>query len=149
MWRIVLRVSLAALLALNTGVSAVGTRQKPPDPFTKGVCLREGAKLVGSQPVQVGSKLRAPKKTHHVSPQFPELPHGTSVGGVWVGEGLIDQHGKIAQVWTVRPLLVEPAFPPMNNAIVGAIRQWEFEPTVVEKAAVPVCMTVTVNINLQ
>ena len=112
-------------------------------------CLRGGAKLVGSQPLQVGSKLRAPKKTHHVPTQFPELPPGTSVGGVWVGEMLVDQHGKIAQVWTVRPLIVQPALPPINNAIVAAIRQWEFEPTVVEKVAIPVCMTVTVNINLQ
>ena len=125
----VLQVSLAALLALNSGVSGVATRQKPPAPSNRGVCLREGAKLVGSQPAQVGTKLRAPKKTYHVSPQFPELPHGTSVGGVWVGEMLVDQHGKIAQVWTVRPLHVKPAFPPMNNAMVAAIRQWEFKPT--------------------
>ena len=99
--------------------------------------------------MQVGKKIQTPKKTHHVYPQFPALPPGTSVGGVWVGEGLIDQHGKVAQVWTVRPLLVEPVFPPLNEAIVAAIRQWEFEPTFVEKVAVPVCMTVTVNINLQ
>jgi hypothetical protein len=37
----------------------------------------------------------------------------------------------------------------MKDAVVAAIRRWESEPTSVDKAAVPVCMTVTVNINLQ
>ena len=123
-------------------------RAKPTAP-TKGVCLRDGAKLVGAQPVQVGTKLRAPKKTRHVAPEFPELPPGTTVGGLWVGEALIDQRGKIANVWAIRPLLVRPAFPPVNEAIVSALRQWEFEPSMVQKVAVPVCLTVTVNIQLR
>ena len=31
---------------------------------------------MGSQPAQVGKKLRAPKKTHDVPMQLPELPCG-------------------------------------------------------------------------
>jgi len=37
----------------------------------------------------------------------------------------------------------------MNDAIVNAIRQWKFEPPIIEKVPVPVCLTVTVNINLR
>lgn len=102
-----------------------------------------------AQPLQVGKKLRAPKKTRHVAPEFPELPLGTIVGGLWVGEALLDEQGQVANVWTIRPLIVQPAFPPLNEAIVNAIRKWEFEPSMVEKVAVPVCLTVTVNITLQ
>ena len=87
--------------------------------------------------------------TFNVAPEFPELPPGTTVGGLWAGEALIDQQGKVALVWTIRPLIVRPAFPPVDEAIVNAIQQWEFEPTMVEKVPVPVCLTVTVNINLR
>jgi len=93
---------LALLLAFfsttpHGGVAISEALSKP------GVCLREGVALVRAQPVQVGKKLRAPKKTRHVAPEFPELPHGTTVGGLWVGEALIDQQGKVAHVWTVAP----------------------------------------------
>ena len=140
-------LTLAVLLALFTFQeqgSAIGEAPAKP-----GVCRREGAPLVRAQPLQVGKKLRAPKKTRHVAPEFPELPSGTTVGGIWVGEALLDQQGKVANVWTIRPLIVKPAFPPLNEAMVNAIRKWEFEPSMVEKVAVPVCLTVTVNINLR
>ena len=141
-------MGFALLLAfLSTGGdSGVAIREAPPKP---GVCLREGSRLVRAQPVQVGTKLRAPRKTRHVAPEFPELPPGTTVGGVWVGEALIDQQGRIANVWAIRPFLVRPAFPPVNEAVVSALRQWEFEPSMAQKVGVPVCLTVTVNINLR
>jgi hypothetical protein len=141
-------LALALLLAVSSTVQDGGvvTSKAPPKP---GVCLSQGAPLVGAQPVQVGKKLRAPKKIRHVNPAFPELPSGTTVGGLWVGEALIDQQGKIARVWPTRPLIVRPAIPPLNEAIVNAIQQWEFEPALAEKVPVPVCMTVTVHINLR
>ena len=81
-----------------------------------------GGRLVRAQPLQVGNKLRAPKKTRHVAPELPELPSGPTVGGLWVGETLLDQQGNVANVWTIRALIVKPAFPPVNEAIVNAIR---------------------------
>ena len=64
---------LAFLLAfLSTGGgSGVAIREAPPKP---GVCLREGSLLVRAQPVQVGTELRAPKRTRHVAPEFPNYP---------------------------------------------------------------------------
>jgi hypothetical protein len=52
--------------------------------------------------------------SRHVAPECPELPSGTTVGGLWVGEALLDQK---ANVWTIRPRPVQPAFPAVNEGI--------------------------------
>ena len=91
-----------------------------------------GRRSCGRNHFKSAKSSEPPKKTRHVAPEFPELPSGTTVGGIWVGEALLDQQGKVANVWTIRPLIVKPAFPPLNEAIVNAIREWEFEPSMVE-----------------
>jgi outer membrane biosynthesis protein TonB len=137
------------LISLSAGLVG-GSQKSPTPPVPKaGVCLREGAKLGGPQPVQIGRVVRAPKKIKDVPPDWPELPRSTTVGGVWVGEVLIDYKGRVAEVWPTRSFRLHPPFPAFNEAVVTAIRQWIFEPLLLEKKAVPVCLTVTVSINLQ
>jgi hypothetical protein len=114
-----------------------------------GVCQREGAKIVGTKPILPRHGSRAPKITRHVTPRYPDLPDDTTISGIWIGEVLVDVKGKVAQVWPIREPRLTPSFPPFNASIVTAIRQWEYEPLLVESRAVPWCMTVTVNIDLQ
>jgi hypothetical protein len=66
---------------------------------------------------------------------------------VWVGEALIGPDGRVRKVSVLRDLKFEPAFPQFSNAITDAIREWRFAPTTVAGNAVPVCMTVSVNIH--
>lgn len=66
---------------------------------------------------------------------------------MWAGEALIDTKGHVVRVWAVREVEITPPVPAFNKAIVDGIRQWRFEPVRVNEKAVPVCMTVTVNIN--
>jgi hypothetical protein len=91
--------------------------------------------------------VRAPKKLRDVPPKYPELPPGTVGSGMWLGEVLINNTGKVAHVWPIREVRFVPPFHAFNDAITDAVRQWEFEPLVVQGKAMPVCMTVTVNIN--
>jgi hypothetical protein len=114
-----------------------------------GVCQREGLKIAGAKPVLPGKNIVPPKRIRSVNPHFPELPEGTTVSGIWIGEVLIDSKGKVSQVWPIREPRLRPSYPPLNESIVAAIRQWEYEPLVVESRAVPWCVTVTVNIDLQ
>jgi hypothetical protein len=78
---------------------------------------------------------------------FPTRPGATKASGVWVGEALVDTAGKIRQVWTLRSFHFEPAWPEFDDAITAGIRKWTYEPAVVDGAAVPVCITVSVNID--
>jgi outer membrane biosynthesis protein TonB len=112
-----------------------------------GVCEREAVQLVGQKPVRVGPSVTAPKKRRGAAPKYPDLPPGTVGSGMWLGEALINRSGTIARVWPLREVQFTPPFPAFNDAITDAIRQWEFEPLIVQGKAVPVCTTITVNIN--
>lgn len=131
----------AAMIA-NSSASNLQRRRPTAD-----VCEREGVKLVGTKPLRVESKIRAPKKHRHVQPSLPELPAGTTGSGVWIGEALIDGGGKIRQVWAIREPKLTPPYPPFSQAIIDAIRQWEFEPLQVKRVPTPLCMTVVVNLH--
>ena len=76
-----------------------------------------------------------------MAPVYPaDAPgmHGTVILDV-----TINQQGHVSEIRVVRgtPLLVEAA--------VEAVRQWEYEPTLLNGVAVPVIMTVTVNFRLR
>jgi hypothetical protein len=114
--------------------------------FKAGVCEREGAKLAGGKPVR-STATRAPKQIRYVRPNWPEVPPKTIGRGPWLGEILIDTAGDVTHVWPTREDTFMP--PEFNRAIVDSIRQWEFEPLVIQGKAVPVCMAVTVFINWQ
>jgi hypothetical protein len=114
-----------------------------------GVCEREAEKLVGQKAVQIGRSVRAPKKLRDVPPKYPELPPGTVGSGVWLGEILINNTGKVAHVWPIREVKFVPPFPAFNNAITDAMQQWEFDPLLIQGKPAAFCMTVTVNINWQ
>ena len=109
--------------------------------------MKEGAALVDSTPVQIEPKGRSPKKIRDVRPVYPNLPAGTTGSGPWIGEFLLNERGRVAEVWTVRPIRFTPTFPAFNQAIVSALRQWEFEPFIVDGHPAPVCTSVTILIN--
>jgi hypothetical protein len=142
---------IGALFALTLPV--VGQQLTPSGADTRlakrGVCERESVAIAGRKAVTIGGKIAAPKKTRDVPPKYPPFPPGTVAGlRGWVGEALIGADGKVARVWTIREVTIKPPLPAFNQAIVDAIRQWEFEPARVDDVAVPVCMTVTISINL-
>jgi hypothetical protein len=109
--------------------------------------MTEGAKLVGSQPIQALGKLHMPKKRKHVEPLFPSLPSGTTVSdSVWIGEVLIDAKGRTVHVWTLREPRLTPALPAVTDVIVSAVQQWEYEPLVRDNTPKPFCKVVTFTI---
>ena len=114
-----------------------------------GVCDREAEKLVGQKAVRIGGSVRAPRKLRDVPPKYPEQPPGTVGSGIWLGEALISNTGRVAHVWPIREVKFVPPFPAFNNAIADAMKQWEFEPLLVQGKPAAFCMTVTVNINWQ
>ena len=141
----------ACVCAIAFGVSimpsapsvAAGELSRP------GVCEREGQKLLGRKLARVGKGVRTPKKIRDAKVAYPDLPPKTRASGVWVVEVLLDTQGKVSQVWAIHEVQLTPAYPPFNQAIVDAIRQWEFEPVVVKTEKTPLCMAVIVNIHLK
>jgi hypothetical protein len=120
------------------------SERQPPRP---GICQRNAEKLVGQKAVRINRSVHDPKKIRNVLPRYPDLPPHTSASGGWFGEILINQVGRIAHVWPLREASLAPPFPAFNRAISDAIQQWEFEPTIIEGKAVPVCLSVAINID--
>ena len=116
--------------------------------FPLGVCRREGARILGTQPLEPRGKVTLPRTIKRVQPQFPPLPTGTTVvTNYWIGEALIDGKGHVAEVWTVKEPKLMPAFPAVSDAILSALRQWEWQPLIVDKKARPFCRICTLRID--
>ena len=138
------RIVSAVIVLLMAAAPLVAQESDPPKP---GVCAREGAKIAGKEPLVVAKGVPAPRKVRNVVPVFPEHPADMASSGMWGGEVLIGADGKVSHVWTIREAQFTPAFPQGDQAIVNAIRQWEFEPAVVKSEATPVCMKVTMKVD--
>ncbi len=143
--RLVSVIPYAALLCLPSGHLPTYAFSEPL--ARVGVCSREGEKLVGQKPVKLGRSVRGPKKIRDVRPKYPNLPPKTVGSGIWVGEALIDEAGRVAHVWPIRQARLTPPFPGFHTAITDAIRQWEFDRFLVHGKVVPLCMTVVVNLH--
>lgn len=139
--------STAGILADSNKIQASHPVAKRSD--RPGLCDREAERLLNQKPVRITGSVRAPKKIRDVRPNYPQWPPGTTGRGMWMGEALVNNSGKVVRVWPIRDIEFKPPFPSFNSAITDAIRQWEFEPLTEQGAPAPVCMTVTVHIDWQ
>lgn len=88
-------------------------------------------------PVRVGGDIKAPRKTKDVRPRFPEAAKG--VGGAVILDVTVDVTGHVSELRVLRSV------PELDQAVLDAVQQWEFTPTVIDGAATPVVLTVVVN----
>ena len=94
---------------------------------------------VPANAVRVGGGIKPPTKTKHVSPVYPPDALAAKVAGVVIIEAVIGEDGKVRDTRVLRSI------PMLDAAATEAVRQWEFTPTLLNGAAVPVVMTATVN----
>jgi len=96
-----------------------------------------------SSPARADAQRMAPPKiVKHVEPIYPEAARQARIQGVVVVEATIGPDGK------VRDAKVITSIPQLDEAALAAVRQWEYEPTMVRGVASPVIMTVRVNFSL-
>ena len=94
-------------------------------------------------PIRIGGAVRAPAKIQHISPVYPPDAQTARVQGVVILEATVSSTGEVTDVEVLR------SAPLLDEAAVAAVRQWRYEPTLVDGVAVPVLMTVTVNFQLR
>jgi protein TonB len=92
--------------------------------------------------VRVGGNVKAPEKTRHVAPVYPPIAQSAAVQGVVILETVIGRDGKVQDARVLRSI------PLLDQAAIDAVRQWEFTPTMLNGAPVPVIMTVTIQFTL-
>ena len=97
----------------------------------------------GMTPLRVGGNIKVPTKIRDVRPTYPPEAEAAGITGVVIIEAVIDPAGKVSSANVLRSI------PPLDQAALDAVRQWQFAPTLLNGAPVPVIMTVTVNFTLQ
>jgi periplasmic protein TonB len=86
--------------------------------------------------------MKVPTKVRHVDPVYPSVAQSARVQGVVIVEVVIDPEGRVAEARVLRSI------PLLDQAAVDAVQQWEFTPTLLNGAPVPVIMTATVQFTL-
>jgi protein TonB len=94
------------------------------------------------QPVRVGGQIKPPTQLRKVQPVYPAEAQAAKVQGIVIMEATIGADGRVTDAKVLRSV------PLLDQAAVDAVRQWEYTPTLLNGAPVPVIMTVTVTFNL-
>jgi TonB family protein len=88
---------------------------------------------------RVGGDIRAPRKIRDAPPVYPADALNASVQGVVILEITIDATGSVSDEKALRSI------PLLDQAALEAVKQWQYEPTLLNGQPVPVVLTVTVN----
>ena len=78
------------------------------------------------EPLQAGRDAPSPKRIHYVEPLYPAIAREAGVAGVVLVEIGVKEDGHPYEV-----LIIE-AVPLLDKAAIEAVRQWRYEPTVVD-----------------
>jgi TonB family protein len=93
--------------------------------------------------LKVGGSVRAPQKLVDVKPAYPEDARSAKIEGVVILGIVIGEDGSVIDTTVLRSI------PALDQAAIDAVRQWVFEPTLLNGEPVEIEMTVTVNFTLQ
>ncbi len=95
------------------------------------------------EPFRIGDGIRPPTRIGGPAPVYPPEAREARVQGVVIVEATISPTGEVSDVEVLRSV------PLLDEAAVAAVRQWRYEPTLVDGEPVSILMTVTVNFALR
>ena len=127
----------------KAAAEAVAAREQAAAIAAKEKADAEAREQEKAAAVRVGGKIKPPTKIKDVQPVYPAVAKTARVAGVVIVEATIGANGKVIAAKVLRSV------PMLDQAALDAVRQWEFTPTLLNGAPVPVVMTVTVNFKLQ
>jgi protein TonB len=88
--------------------------------------------------IRVGGQIRPPIRIKEVAPVYPALARTARVQGDVVIEATIDEEGKVGDARVVKSV------PMLDQAALDAVRQWEYQPSLLNGVPTAVVTTVTV-----
>ena len=103
------------------------------------------AAAAGPVRVRVGGNIRPPRKTKDVKPIYPESMQEAGPEGVVSIEAVIGRDGSV----TAARVTAAQVHPDLAGAALDAVRQWKFEPTLLNGGPVEVVMAVSVTFTLE
>jgi periplasmic protein TonB len=94
------------------------------------------------KPVRAAGDVRAPALVRRIAPDYPEIARQARVEGIVLIEAETDIYGRVRNARILRSL------PLLDQAALDAVRQWVYEPLVVNGRPRGVLFTVTVTFKL-
>jgi TonB family protein len=94
------------------------------------------------EPLRLSGKVPPPKLLKPVDPIYPEIARQTHVEGFVILEVTTDISGRVQNVKILRSI------PLLDQAAIDAVRQWGYEPVIINDKPIPVTFTVTVRFKL-
>jgi protein TonB len=131
---------MAFSVSVPVGIPDAAAMPPPPPPPPPPPGDTTGVASDGA--LRVGGTIKPPMKVHHVSPAYPFDAQQARVQGVVIIEARIERDGSVSATKVLKSI------PMLDDAAVDAVRQWRFEPTLLNGQPVPVLMTTTVNFAL-
>ncbi|HVH72267.1 MAG TPA: energy transducer TonB, partial [Candidatus Dormibacteraeota bacterium] len=110
-------------------IGGVGTAPPPPKPRPTG-------------PVRVGGNVQAARIVNRVQPVYPPLARQTRISGT------VRLHAIISKDGTIQQLEVMSGHPLLQQAALDAVRQWRYQPTLLNGEPVEVDTTIDVIFSL-
>jgi TonB family protein len=132
----------------HVAIAARNAARVPPPGSSLSMTINATGGLVSTQgsappppdgPVRVGGNIRMPRRTVDASPVMPDVARQAGITGVVILEITIAPDGSVRDARVLRSI------PLLDKAAIDTVRQWRYEPTLLNGTPVPVILTVTVN----
>jgi TonB family protein len=89
----------------------------------------------GEGPVRVGGAVDPPRKVRHVSPVYPPAARAARRQGLVILEAVITRDGSVGRVRVMRSAAL------LDQAVIDAVRQWRYAPTLYSGRPIEVVIT--------
>jgi protein TonB len=93
-------------------------------------------------PIRVGGQIAPPTLAKRVEPEYPPVAIAAHVEGTVILEATVDKRGRVAGVEVLR------SHPLLASAAVDAVKQWQYQPLMLNGSPQPFVLTVTVSFDL-
>ena len=93
--------------------------------------------------VRAAGDVKPPRLVKRIEPDYPALAREARIEGIVILEATTDVYGRVVSVRVLRPV------PWLDEAAVAAVRQWVYEPLMLNGRPRPVTFTVTVRFVLK
>ena len=96
-----------------------------------------------AKPRRVGGDLQAPALIRRVEPEYPGVAVAAKVTGTVILEATVNEAGAVTDVKVLRSILL------LDQAALKAVKQWRYQPLVLNGEPVPFILVVTLSFSLR
>jgi len=96
-----------------------------------------------AQPVRIGGNIQAPTLIKRVEPTYPDIALVAKVTGLVILEASIGTDGTVQSVRVLRSVKF------LDEAAVDAVKQWRYQPLVLNGVPTPFILSVTLNFSVK